>query len=229
MNHIHILTGENLFYFKCDNIKSITKSHIYAFEYDCSKNTVSPDILFPPQLNPMTGEWETILPDVFDPKKGKLAKKKEETKQEALKKTADNQNAFATKQPASLSKASKMSQKLIKESMSFVVLLTDSLTGLRNANEKNTPAPKTKPRLFLEEKKEKENNALLEITGSPSAPPLSENEIRRLIKKEVQKEIRKALPYEIRKHNEENQGRLFQNVFIVCGAWFFLMLMFSFS
>ena len=79
MEHVHLLTGENINYFKCDDIQSVTKSgYINLLEYDCSKNTVSADILFPPQLNPMTGEWETIIPDVFNPKKRKVLAKEEE-------------------------------------------------------------------------------------------------------------------------------------------------------
>jgi hypothetical protein len=78
MEHIHLLTDEKINYFKCDDIQSVTKSgYINLFEYDCSKNTVSADILFPPQLNPMTGKWETIIPDVFNPEKRNfLAKEK---------------------------------------------------------------------------------------------------------------------------------------------------------
>ena len=79
MEHVHLLSGENIDYFKCDDIESVTESdYVNVFEYDCSKNTVTADILFPPQLNPMTGEWETIIPDVFNPKKREvLAKEKE--------------------------------------------------------------------------------------------------------------------------------------------------------
>ena len=39
-----------------------TKGYIDILEFDCSENTVTKEILFPPQLNPMTGEWETVLP-----------------------------------------------------------------------------------------------------------------------------------------------------------------------
>ena len=37
------------------------------FDYDCSINTVTADILFPPELDPMTGEMTQMLPDVFNP------------------------------------------------------------------------------------------------------------------------------------------------------------------
>ena len=77
MEHIHLLIGENINYFKCDDIQSATKQGSFnVFEYDCSKNTVTADILFPPKLNPMTGEWETNLPEVFSQVKQKKQKEK---------------------------------------------------------------------------------------------------------------------------------------------------------
>ena len=72
MNHVHILVGENIYYYSCDDIISITYaseglSYGKGFDYDCSKNTVTADILFPPELDPMTGEMAQMLPDVFNP------------------------------------------------------------------------------------------------------------------------------------------------------------------
>jgi hypothetical protein len=67
MNHVHILVGENIIYYACDDITSITYSGILRFNYDCSINTVTSDILFPPELDPMTGEMTQMLPDVFNP------------------------------------------------------------------------------------------------------------------------------------------------------------------
>ena len=72
MNHVHILVGENIYYYACDDIASITNaSEGYSFgnkfDYDCSKNTVTADILFPPEFDPMTGEMTQMLPDVFNP------------------------------------------------------------------------------------------------------------------------------------------------------------------
>ena len=72
MNHVHILMGEKIIYYACDDIISITSTsggfgYGSEFDYDCSKNTVSADILFPPELDPMTGEWMQMLPDVFNP------------------------------------------------------------------------------------------------------------------------------------------------------------------
>ena len=72
MNHVHILMGDNIYYYACDDIASITNANEgYSFgnkfKYDCSINTVTADILFPPVLDPMTGEMTQILPDVFNP------------------------------------------------------------------------------------------------------------------------------------------------------------------
>ena len=67
MNHVHILVEEKIIYYACDDITSITYSTILRFDYDCSINTVTADILFPPELDPMTGEMTQMLPDVFNP------------------------------------------------------------------------------------------------------------------------------------------------------------------
>ena len=72
MSHVHILVGEKIIYYACDDIVSITYasegfSYGKGFDYDCSKNTVTADILFPPELDPMTGEMAQMLPDVFNP------------------------------------------------------------------------------------------------------------------------------------------------------------------
>ena len=77
MNHVHILTGEKLYYYACDDIRSITSTPGETFDYDCSENTVTADILFPPELDPMTGEWVQRLPDVFNPDIAQPVVKKE--------------------------------------------------------------------------------------------------------------------------------------------------------
>jgi hypothetical protein len=70
MNHIHILIGEDLLYFSCEDINKVlrVKSNlgVESFNYNCNENTVTADVLFPPFLNPMTGEYETSIPDVFN-------------------------------------------------------------------------------------------------------------------------------------------------------------------
>ena len=65
MDHIHILRNERLYYYACDKILAIS-SPKKDFSYDCNKNTVTADILFPPELDPMTGKWVQRLPDVFN-------------------------------------------------------------------------------------------------------------------------------------------------------------------
>ena len=82
MNHVHILVEEKIIYYACDDIISITYtseglSTGKGFNYDCSRNTVTADILFPPQLDPMTGEMKQMLPDVFNPDIPKPAAKVE--------------------------------------------------------------------------------------------------------------------------------------------------------
>ena len=72
MNHVHILIGEKIIYYACGDIISITSaseglSYGKGYDYDCSKNTVTADILFPPAFDPMTGEMTQMLPDVFNP------------------------------------------------------------------------------------------------------------------------------------------------------------------
>ena len=98
MGHVHLLIGNNLNHFNCDDIQTATKfGYVNVFEYDCSKNTVTKDILFPPQLNPMTGEWEILVPDFLKPNKvTELTKNKEKLnsdsigKQKTFKKAIDN-------------------------------------------------------------------------------------------------------------------------------------------
>jgi hypothetical protein len=67
MEHVHLLIGDSVVFFNCAEIKDITVAETKKpLIYDCSENTVSKEILFPPKVDPMTGEWRTILPDVFN-------------------------------------------------------------------------------------------------------------------------------------------------------------------
>tara|TARA_B110000438_G_scaffold131282_1_gene127426 strand:- start:3185 stop:4174 length:990 start_codon:yes stop_codon:yes gene_type:complete len=84
MNHVHILTGGKIIYYPCDEIISMMSSKDgildgKEIDYDCSKNTLTADILFPPELDPMTGEWTQILPDVFNPDIAKAVTQKKTT------------------------------------------------------------------------------------------------------------------------------------------------------
>jgi hypothetical protein len=65
MDHIHILKDERQYYYSCEKIVA-SSSPKKDFIYDCNKNTVTADILFPPELDPMTGKWVQRLPDVFN-------------------------------------------------------------------------------------------------------------------------------------------------------------------
>ena len=66
MDHIHILKDERLYYYACINILAIT-SPKKDFIYDCNRNTVTAEILFPPELDPMTGKWVQTIPEIFNP------------------------------------------------------------------------------------------------------------------------------------------------------------------
>ena len=68
MGYVHVLTDGKTNYFSCKEInKIILKNSKKRFSYDCNKNTLSAEILFPPKLDPMTGEWIQDIPKVFDP------------------------------------------------------------------------------------------------------------------------------------------------------------------
>ena len=98
MGYVHLLDGDNLRHFDCDDIQTATKfGYVNIFEYDCSKNTVTKEMLFPPQLNPMTGEWEVLVPDFLNPDKVKESTKNKEklnsdfiSKQKTFKKATVN-------------------------------------------------------------------------------------------------------------------------------------------
>ena len=223
MEHVHLLTGENIDYFKCDDIQSVTKlGYINPFKYDCSKNTVSSDILFPPQLNPMTGQWETIIPDVFNPKKRKVLAKEEE-------------KLVIQKKPASKNKKQKEEETLTKNNEWETLAISKEQLDKTKNTFREIINPKIKSTIsgaFYEDAKEepKKKNIkekLIPYYYEDGAVSFSEDKIRRFIKKEVRKELRRALPYEIKKHKEERQNKLFQNILLGCGAWFLFMIMLS--
>ena len=190
MGYVHLLIGDNLRHFDCDNIQTATKfGNTNIFEYDCSKNTVTKDILFPPQLNPMTGEWDVLVPDFLKSDKVKMSTKKKEklnsdsiAKQKTFKKTIANKALLNQ----SLKQSDSDSKAIDKGSYSYAENEIDVLTD-----------------------------------------KLTERELRKIIKKEVRKELKKVLPYEIKKHKEKKQNKLFQNVLLGCGAWFIFMIIIS--
>lgn len=181
--YVHLLIDENIKYFNCDDIKWVKqKGYIDILEFDCSENTVTKEILFPPQLNPMTGEWETVLPDAFSEKK---MKKPEKIKNHTLQVATPKRDVL--------------------------------------------PIKKT----FLKGKQNEMN--IKNVTSSPSSETtvkrltfnLTENDLRNLVKKEVKRELRRILPHEIKNHDREKRKKLFQNIFLGCGAWFIFMIMLS--
>ena len=99
MGYVHLLSGDNLRHFNCDDIQTATKfGSVTIFEYDCSKNTVTKEILFPPQLNPMTGEWEVLVPHFL--KQDKLresTKNKEKLDSDSIAKQKTFKSTIASK------------------------------------------------------------------------------------------------------------------------------------
>ena len=177
MNHVHLLIKDKIQYFNCNDIESITKISGAAFSYNCNENTVTADILFPPQLNPMTGEWETVLPDPFVKKKQKPI--------------------------VEMTLTSRVDPSITKKT----VLKTTQKTQERTTEENKTIIKKTPGVL------------------KPFNTTLSEQEIRILIKNEVQKEVKKMLPYEIKKQKKKELQNRLQAYLIGCGAWFFFLMM----
>jgi len=223
MEHVHLLTGENINYFKCDDIQSITKSgYINLLEYDCSKNTVSVDILFPPQLNPMTGEWETIIPDVFNPEKRKVLPKKEEKLAIQKKRASKNKNQ---QEEEALTKNNKWETLAISKEQ--LEKTKNTFREIINPKIESTISSAFYEDAKEEPKKKKIKEKLTTSYYEDGAVSFSKDEIRKFIKKEVRKELRKTLPYEIKKHKEQRQNKLFQNILLGCGAWFLFMIMIS--
>ena len=224
MEHVHLLIGENINYFKCDNIQSITKfGYIDFFKYDCNKNTLSADILFPPQLNPMTGEWETIIPDVFNPEKRKVLPKEEET----LAKNDEWEILAVPKKQLEKTKNTfqEMINPKVNSTISDAFYMGSKEKPNRNktkTNEKELSLPSS-----TNHPQKKIKKKLTTYSYEDGTIGFSESEMRKFIKKEVRKELRKTLPYEIKKHKEQRQNKLFQNILLGCGAWFLFMIMLS--
>ena len=101
--HIHLLIENNLYHYDCNEILSVMiddKANIEeAFVFDCSENSVSSDILFPPEIDPMTGEWTQNIPDIFNPDIPKLVK---EVKTEVVKIDNSVNSPKITEKPAKI-------------------------------------------------------------------------------------------------------------------------------
>jgi hypothetical protein len=170
----------------------------------------------------MTGQWETIIPDVFNPKKRKVLAKEEE-------------KLVIQKKPASKNKKQKEEETLTKNNeWETLAISKEQLDKTKNTFREiiNPKIESTISSTFYEDdkeepKKKKIKEKLTTYYYEDGAINLSEDEIRRFIKKEVRKELRKTLPYEIKKHKEQRQKKLFQNILLGCGAWFLFMIMLS--
>ena len=101
--HIHLLIEDKVYYYACDEILSVMvddKTNIEeAFVFDCSENSVSSDILFPPEIDPMTGEWTQNIPDIFNPDIPKVVK---EVKTEEVEIDNSVNSPKITKKPAKI-------------------------------------------------------------------------------------------------------------------------------
>jgi hypothetical protein len=64
MDHIHLLINNKLVYVHCQDLISVRKGSS-DFTYNCSENTVTPEVLFPPKFDPVTGEAVQTTPDIF--------------------------------------------------------------------------------------------------------------------------------------------------------------------
>ena len=101
--HVHLLIKDNVYHYDCNEILSVMvdeKANIEeAFVFDCSENSVSSDILFPPEIDPMTGEWTQNIPDIFNPDIPKLVK---EVKTEIVDFDNSVNSSKITKRPAKI-------------------------------------------------------------------------------------------------------------------------------
>ena len=86
MNHIHVLVADKIKYFSCESIEDVKDDSGLPLSYDCDENTLSEEILFPPELDPMTGEWITNIPDVFNTNLLREKKQKEIEKKTIIQK-----------------------------------------------------------------------------------------------------------------------------------------------
>ena len=127
--HIHLLIEDIIYYYACDQILSVVvdqETNIEeAFVFDCSENTVSSDILFPPEINPMTGEWTQNIPDIFNPDIPKLVKKE---KTEVVKIDSSSISPEITKPPAKIEETTFWTDNEEKESESQETAKKEDIT-----------------------------------------------------------------------------------------------------
>ena len=101
--HVHLLIEDNVYYYACNEILSVMvddNANIEeAFVFDCSENSVSSDILFPPEIDPMTGEWTQNIPDIFNPN---IPKQITEVKTQAFEIDSSVNSPKITEKPAKI-------------------------------------------------------------------------------------------------------------------------------
>lgn len=170
--HVHILQDNSIEHFNCGEIESIfvvnTKDLLI---YDCNKNSVSEEILFPPELDPMTGEWITVVPDVFNEKQLEEQKEKKKSTLKGLETRTGKQQDLLER-----------SEKVFKESM---VLSNEGLDDLMfEANEKVKNVQKKINNSFAL----LDPHDLNDDKNEPEKPAyLTKSEIQILIKEELQR------------------------------------------
>jgi hypothetical protein len=117
MNHIHVLVNDKVEYFSCESIKDVKSNSGLPLSYNCDENTLSEEILFPPELDPMTGEWTANIPDVFNATILQKKKQKEVEKKTVIK----------NKPKETVNNLTKITPPLIKSPSKEVVLETNLL------------------------------------------------------------------------------------------------------
>ena len=117
MNHIHVLVNDKVEYFSCESIKEVKSISGLRLSYNCDENTLSEEILFPPELDPMTGEWTANIPDVFN------AVLLEEKKQ----KEVEKKTVIQKKPKEDVNNLTKITPPLIESQTKEVVLETNLL------------------------------------------------------------------------------------------------------
>lgn len=117
MNHIHVLVNDKVEYFSCESIKEVKSISGLRLSYNCDENTLSEEILFPPELDPMTGEWTANIPDVFN------AALLEEKKQ----KEVEKKTLIQKKPKEDVNNLTKITPPLIESPSKEVVLETNLL------------------------------------------------------------------------------------------------------
>ena len=188
MKHIHLLVVDSIEYFHCNEIESIVLlSTEKPLVYNCNENSVSEEILFPPEINPMTGNWMTIVPDVFN--RELLKEQKEENNLEMLRSDTLRQKDVLEMNEKIFKKKTKLKN---KGSGDLIPRANKIVDNIHNANDKFFA--------FLDP------HDLKNDIKKPKNPVyLTKSEIQILIKEELQKHLRQEnyVAKELKKKNKE--------------------------